>query len=132
MRYNFIELVVRIANGKYESIIKKNETTSYAQALEKLLTEVILENAQQEPMQLWREKELWTLDVGDCMYANFDLIKKLHTAYIQHRQTSMHKADAIRLFTEDASLITTKECVYCYGLSKMTVIYESVKFANYD
>jgi len=50
MRYSFIEILVRCAQSKYESIIKKNGIHGYALAFEKLLCDVILENVPEEPM----------------------------------------------------------------------------------
>lgn len=50
MRYSFIEILVRVAQSKYETIIKKNGIDGYAIAFEKLLTEVILENVPEEPL----------------------------------------------------------------------------------
>ena len=46
MRYRFLEILARIAKAKFYEF---NKTETIAEAVEKLLTEVIFENYQDEP-----------------------------------------------------------------------------------
>ena len=50
MRYKFLELLVRVSDGKYKDIKNANSADCYAVLFEKLLKEVILEHAPYEPM----------------------------------------------------------------------------------
>lgn len=55
-RFEFLEILVRLANIKYlESKIVK----TYAEATEKLIKECILPNFSLEPWQEFRDKHLW-------------------------------------------------------------------------
>lgn len=53
--------------------------------------------------------------------------------YYAPRKTYCNKKDIISLFTKDANvMIGEKEAIYCFGMSKMTVVKESVTPKQYD
>jgi hypothetical protein len=68
-RYHFLEILVRLGNEKYRGT-KICET--FAESLEKLLTECIIPKYRPEPWQEFRDKELWHLNVEDLLAANYD------------------------------------------------------------
>ena len=75
MRYNFIELLVRIAKNKY---FDSDEVDSIAEGFRKLMEDVVLKNFIFEPWQEFREKMLWNLGVDDVYVANRDGVKRLY------------------------------------------------------
>ena len=132
VRFKFLELLVRVAESKYKDTMNKNSAEYYAALFEKLMKEVILEHAPYEPMQNWRENELWTLEVNDVMKVNLDGIHQLYKRYLNPKQNTLHKNNIMLMFTRDTNLVSINEALYCYGLSKMTVIDETKLNKLYD
>ena len=131
-RYKWVELIVRIANGKY--VENNKECATRAEAVEKLLTEVLLKNYQWEPWQEFRDNFCYTLEVNDVLEANIDGIEGLMRYYHQPRKAWMTRKDVVNLFSKDSmALIPEKVVVQCFGMSKMTVVNEIKEAAKkYD
>ncbi len=52
-------------------------------------------------------------------------IKKIYNYYQEPRKKFMTMVDSLNLVIRDTQLgIGEKEAIYCYGMSKMSVIYE--------
>ena len=76
-RFEFLEILIRIARGKYMDFGGTEKSISYA--LMKLMQSHILPMASQSlPLQSWRDDELWTLEVNDLLEVNLRGIKKLY------------------------------------------------------
>jgi hypothetical protein len=66
-RFEFMEIIVRLAREKYHMPgLEKNLTAS----LQRLLTECIFAHYSCEPWQEFREAELYNLEVNDLLEAN--------------------------------------------------------------
>ena len=64
---------------------------------------------------------------------NIHGIKGLVEHYFKPRKYYMNRKDAIALFTKDSGvMIGEKEAMYCFGMSKMTVVEETRKANLYD
>jgi hypothetical protein len=83
MRYKFLEILARIAKGKYCEFGKAD---TVAEAVEKLIKEVILENYQWEPWQEYRDSVVYTLEVGDVLNTNRDGIEAIMKHYHHPRK----------------------------------------------
>ena len=63
------------------------------------------------------------MEINDVLQANIDGIERLMEHYYAPRKTYCNKKDIISLFTKDANvMIGEKEAIYCFGMSKMTVV----------
>lgn len=123
MRYNFLELLVRIAKGKF---FDPGEAATMSEAFSMLMTDVILKNFVFEPWQEFRMNMLWSLDVDDVFVANREGIKKLFQHTYDTRKKYHTRANILGLFSKELKeAITEKEALYCFGMSKATVIKET-------
>ena len=67
-RFEFFEILLRIAKGKYMDFGKE---TQLAYALMKLLQTYILPMVPKLwPLQSWRDKQLWCTEVNELFYSN--------------------------------------------------------------
>jgi hypothetical protein len=75
-RFEFLEILVRIARGKYVETGKEKHV-SYG--LMKLMqTHILPMHSTSIPIQSWRDKELWTNEVSDMLETNMRQIKKVY------------------------------------------------------
>ena len=74
VRFEFWELLVRIASNKY---MVKDAPYTYSQSLEKLIEEK-LRPYDHEPWQAFRDKHLWTIEVNDILEANLKNLEKIY------------------------------------------------------
>ena len=128
-RFEFLEILVRLANIKYlESKIVK----TYAEATEKLMVECILPYFTPEPWQEFRDKELWTIDVNDMLEANLENLNKIYEHYRTPTKKLLEYEDALLMCTRDTNLdISEKDIAFCFGYCKMTVSNEERHFKQY-
>jgi hypothetical protein len=121
-RFEFLEILVRLANIKY---LETKIVKSFTEAAEKLISECVIHNFLPESWQEFRDKELWTIDVNDVLEANLDNLKKIYASYITQVHKSMDLQDCIKLCTVDSPLqISEKDICFAYGMCKMTVVNE--------
>lgn len=73
-RYEFLEIMVRLANSKFR---ETGITKTYAEGLQKLLEENIYPNSKPHDWQEFRDKELWTIEVNDLLDANLEGLRKV-------------------------------------------------------
>jgi hypothetical protein len=76
-RFEFLEIMVRLANAKYR---ETGKAPSYSEALKRLLKENLFAN-RELVWQEFRDKELWTIDVNDVMEANIFGLKKIYESH---------------------------------------------------
>ena len=130
MRYKFVEMLVRIAEAKY---IRTDKEDRIDEAFERLMEEVILENYAWEPWMEFRREKLWTLEVNDVLSVNMDGLEKLQKHYLTGKKKSMTRKDAIALMTKDTPVgMNERDTLYCYGMSKMTIIDEKNQSKRYN
>ena len=71
--------------------------------------------------------------MNDVLEININGIRGLLEFYHKPRKNYMSRKDFLNLFTKDSDvMIGEKEAIYCYGMSKMTVIKESVTPKLFD
>ncbi len=64
--------------------------------------------------------------------ANLEGIKKIYNYYQEPRKKFMTMADALNLMIRDTQIgIGEKEAIYCYGMSKMSVVFEQDNMGQY-
>lgn len=118
-RYEFLEILARLANIKY---LESKRVKTFAEATEKLLVECVLPGFTPEPWQEFRIKELWTIDVNDLLEANLDNLKKIYAHYLTPTKKLIELEDCIAMCTRDCNLnISEKDIQFCFGYSQMTV-----------
>ena len=104
-----------------------------AEAVDKLFKDVILPKYEWLPWQSYRDEVCYQLEVNDVLETNIHGIKGLVEYYFKPRKYYMSRKDAIGLFTKDSGvMIGEKEAMYCFGMSKMTVVEETRKANLYD
>lgn len=75
-RFEFFEILIRIARGKY---VETKKETNLLLAFDKLLQEHVYPSVRHIlPWQRWRVSTLWTNRVNDVFEINLHLIKKLY------------------------------------------------------
>ena len=82
-RYEFIELLIRIANLKFREAGKAD---NLRQALEMLLAENIFKNFKVEPWHDFRTDQMWCDEVNSVFQLNLASVDKIH-------KTLTNKAD---------------------------------------
>lgn len=128
-RFEFWELLVRIANNKYR---ESGQVQTYSQALEKLITEKLLVY-ETVPWQGFRDKELWVIDVHDILDANLENLNKIYKTYFTSVKKYVVFEDIIALFTRDCPLnISESDLLFCFGMCKMAVTNEPSQFKQYQ
>ena len=66
------------------------------------------------------------------MEANLEGIKKIYNFYQEPRKKFMTMTDSLNLMIRDTQLgIGEKEAIYCYGMSKMSVVMEQDNMGQY-
>jgi len=122
-RYEFLEILCRIANAKFK---ETGICGSHSESLKKLLDEHILPNANPSPWQEFRDEQLWTMEVNDTLEANLDGLKKVYGYYFEPRKKYMTMTDAMNLMMRETALnLIEKDATFCYGMCKMTCVKET-------
>ena len=85
------------------------------------------------PWQKYRDEVCYQLSVNDVFEINIKGIKSLMEHYHKPRKNFFNRKDFLNMFTKDSEvMIGEKEAIYCYGMSKMTVVKESVTPKLFD
>ena len=128
-RFEFLEILVRLAQAKFK---ETGLCSTFEESMTRLLDEFIFPLANPEPWQEFRDELLWTLDVNDVLEANLEGLKKVYTHYHEPRKKFMTMGDAMGLMMRDTNLgLIDKDAVYCFGMSKMSVILEQDNMWQY-
>ncbi|CDW89852.1 UNKNOWN [Stylonychia lemnae] len=123
-RYEFFEILVRLANAKYK---EPGIVATHSEAFRKILEEHILPNAFVHPWQEFRDKQIWTIEVSDTLEVNLDGLKKVYAKYFDPRKKYMSMQDGLNLMMRDTAVgLIEKDAIFCYGMCKMTCINEAV------
>ena len=129
-RLEFYEVIVRMASVKYK---ESGKWEKYSQAVKMLIEDDLMVFSNIQKWQEWREKELWTLDVNDILYANTDNLKKIFKTFYTSKKSNMDLNDAFTLMVRRTGFLPAeKEVITCFGMWKMTVTNEIARRSDYN
>jgi hypothetical protein len=78
IRFEFIEMLVRMAKDKY---FRPGIASSVTEAFEMVIEKNLMPITVAHEWHGWREKELWTVECNDVIQANLDGLKKVYNYY---------------------------------------------------
>lgn len=117
VRYEFLEIIVRIANVKYKDTGVCHTST---EALTKLLNENLFPNMDEAIAQTFRDQHLYTEEVNELLLRNEMGIKKLFGLFTHGQKRYMTVRDAIDLVNSKCELrFLDRQVIRQFGLSKM-------------
>ena len=117
MRYEFLEIIVRIANAKYKD---QMYCATSSEALKRLLDENIFPNLEESIQKHFRENLLYTEEVNDILTRNEVGLKKLFGLYTHGQKRYMTVKDSVDLINLKSEMrFLEKQVIKQYGLSKM-------------
>ena len=124
VRYEWFEVLIRIANEKYK---RYGEADTFTKALDMLVQENVIPYRNDDEWQGFRDKHLWCMDVNDVYEANLETLKKI---YEQMKIFKGNKhvifADINNFFCSESEIqVNDKDVVKAFGMSKMTVVDET-------
>ena len=132
-RYEFLELIVRIANEKYR---KPKLANSVAESVQMLIDQNIKPNSYESQWQGFRDKSLWTIDVNDIFEANLQNLRKIYKIYVSRGSLSkklITVSDVVDMFMHQAKFnFTEADIEFFAGMSKMTVTDEGKFESKYS
>ncbi|TNV87178.1 hypothetical protein FGO68_gene2179 [Halteria grandinella] len=139
-RFEFYEILLRIAEKKYKDT---NDVKSYNAALDKVIKENVLPYykpghpsvpfqfqgaAGQGQWQEWRDEKLWNIPCNDTLEANLGPLNRLFTSFYEPLKKWVTMKEIVDLVVRKTPVgLNEKDAVFCYGMSKMTVIDESTE-----
>lgn len=119
-RFEFLEILVRLAKDKYITFDKKTDKLS--EAFEMLVKQCLIANEVSDPWSGFRTNELWTLPVNDLLEPNKTALNNLYESYFTPRKRFMDLADCQDLFYKRTGILKQdKHVEYCFGMSHMTI-----------
>ena len=102
IRFEFIELLIRIANEKYK---KTNICPDLAMSFQYLIDTHIQPVNCIDEFSTWRRETLYTNEVNDILYANEQNLKKVYDTGIKFKaQKRLHRKECIEIFTVEADV----------------------------
>jgi hypothetical protein len=117
VRYEFLEIIVRIANVKYKDT---GVCSTSVQALTKLLEENIFPNMEESIPQLFRDQQLYTEEVNELLVRNEMGLKKLFGLFTHGQKRYLTVKDAIELVNTKGELrFLDRQVIKQFGMSKM-------------
>ena len=129
-RFEFYEIVVRMAGAKYKDWGKWE---SYSQAVKTIIEEDFMQFYSIAKWQEFREKDIWTLDVNDILSANLDALKKIYKQFETTKKSFMDLNDALDFLWRNSGLVTIeKDVIWAFALSKSTISNEFTKRKDYN
>ena len=121
-RSEFIEVLVRIAKGKF---VDTKICSKVSEALAMLLQENVLKDWSLTPTwQEFRSRYLWTLDVNDVFAANQYGLQKIYGRNQNMHKTWLELSECCYIFTSETHLVNEYNFKICYGFAKMTIADE--------
>ena len=92
---------MRLIRNKY---LENMGYTSFPQGLRHFFQNYapnFINNPSLKLWQIWREKELWTLDVNECLDVNLENLRLVYQAFSGQKRTFMNRAEAIKFMQWD-------------------------------
>ena len=132
-RFEFLEIIARMAKQKY---FERGVCKTVAESVEKLLVDFIIPNSiESMEWQLFRDNQLWTLEVDDLFKANQygvdQLFKKFSTMQVRNTKY-LSKDDCVKMMVDSGVPLSEKNVVVAYALSKSTIANEMEQFDKYN
>lgn len=129
VRYEFVEILVRVAVDKY---IRTRKCSSYTEAFGRLLEEHLIPVMSKFPSIKWRVEKYWVEEVDWVLKAHKPLLMSLFGRYSGKNTLPGKKPfmslEEYRILCNDAGLIgehfATREIDVCYSESMMTQVDE--------
>lgn len=83
--------------------------------------------------QGFRDNSWWTYEIHEILQVNLFALTKIYKSFMGPRKKGMSKQDAIELMTKTSRIIPDEKTAnYCFGMSKMHVVYETTQKSLYD
>ena len=119
-RYEFLEIMVRMAKQKY---LDKGTADTMAEAVNRLITQYIIPNTCEiMPWQAFRDNELWNLEIDDLFKANAEGIIAIYKKFKKSgkQRGMLDMGDCRTMLSEIGFTGTDNEKKVCiaYSLSK--------------
>jgi hypothetical protein len=119
-RYEFLEILVRLANTKYKDTYICG---TYAEALQKLLDDHLYANIDSLNPKPFRESQIYTWKVSNIFSKNDLGIKKLFGLFLHGQKRYLTCRDAVELINHKGHFkFSEKIIVKNFGLSKMSTV----------
>ena len=117
VRYEFLEIIVRLANAKYKD---SGVTFSTTEAVRKLLEDNIFPNMEESNAQDFRDNQLYTDEVNELLARNELGLKKLFGLFTHGTKRYMTIKDSVELINLKGEMrFLDKQVIKAFGLSKM-------------
>lgn len=117
---------MRIGDTMYRANGKESRTS---QAFEKFMENNFLPHCPPivKEYERWRKDKLYTLEVNKMIMVNQANIDKLMKSRIGKGAgvKQLEMTEAIEIFSKESEIVTDKEALFCYGMSKMPVTNET-------
>ena len=126
-RFEFIEILVRLANIKF---CETKKLKSISEATQVLIEDYIKKYFTPEPWQKFRDEQLWTIPVQDLLEANLNNLTKIYESYKTQVKKFMDMKDCIVVCAPLE--MSEKDIALAYGMSKMTIMDEVKFFKRYQ
>ena len=129
VRYEFIEILIRVAGDKY---IRTRQCATYTEAFTRLMNEHLLAAMSRFSSQKWRREKYWIEEVDWVLKAHKPLLLALFSRYSGKNTLPGRKAfmslEEFRMLCNDAVLVgekfATRDIDVCYCESMMTQVDE--------
>lgn len=126
-RYEFFEIIVRIACAKFEAL-----PVTPGEKLKKLLNEHIFPYAQTSQAEYFRHDKLYTLEVNDVFEANYNQIQTLFVKYREKSGRWLAIDGLNRMLLKAQIEIPDKDLRQLFAYSKMSVLDEMENNDSFD
>ena len=125
----FLEAVCRAGIKRFYDY-GTGECSTPAQAMQRTI-DYVEKNWPQDNWEAWRWKYLYQTPVHETLHANQSELRILYKHYMKVKAKFLELDDAIRMFQDVPDIgLGASQIQYCFGMSKMTVIYERDKKAS--
>lgn len=95
-RFEFLEILLRLAKDKYITFDKKTDKLN--EAFEMIIEQCLIPHDRSDPWTGFRTDELWTLSVNDLLEPNKEALHALWESYFEPRKRYMDLRDCQELF----------------------------------
>ena len=118
VRFEFLEVLVRIANAKYK---ETGRAETFNEALNMLL-DSIWTNYPMKQWQEFRERYLWCNTIDNVYKTNAAALQDIHNKLFP-RYGANGCSDCVALIANETPALglSAKDVAFCFGMSKMTV-----------
>jgi hypothetical protein len=118
-----------LAQTKY----KENKIfETFAESLETLITDLILQFYPIEPWQSFRDDFLWCIEVNDVLEANLGYLEHIYKSFTNQNKRWPEINDMLQLCLSISPCgVSEMDVRFCFGMCKMTIVIESTGYKEY-